>query len=168
MKLNFAFFGALFTLLLGALLFANHRRQQTLAYLLSGYPPSENLGFIIKDHAQPPADNIVFMTDWFPYGSTQPNSGCNVTRAGRNCTLRAGVPSGPSVSASISQAQFAAFDAIAPTLPPGAATAPALANLLVVSFRRNGSWTTRIYDRSHLPTSVVRAHQALGIKGFGK
>ena len=62
---RFAIFGFVCALLLGALLFANRKRQQTPAYLLRNYQKSDNLRFIVEDHGQPPADNIVFMTDWF-------------------------------------------------------------------------------------------------------
>lgn len=169
MRLKLALFGVVFAVLLGALLGANNRRKQTPTYLLSRYPPSENLGFIIADHSNPPAGDItLFKSDWFNGPSTQPNSACVVTTAGWSCTLSAGVPSGPSIGGELTKAQYAAFDKLAPTLPPSTATPPTLANLLVVSFRQSGSWVTRLYDRSNLPPAVVEAHHILGIKGFEK
>lgn len=164
MRLKLALFGVVFAVLLGALLGANNRRKQTPTYLLSRYPPSENLGFIIADHSNPPAGDItLFKSDWFNGPSTQPNSACVVTTTGWSCTLSAGVPSGPSIGGELTKAQYAAFDKLAPTLPPSTATPPTLANLLVVSFRDGKAWRTRIYDRSHLPPQFVKALDTLNI-----
>ena len=164
-----AFFGFVFALLIGALLFANRRRQQTPAYLLRGYPQSDNLKFIIEDNSQPPnREQALFYTTWFNSNSTDPSMGCTVARLGsKTCGRSSVTATGPFTNQSIGTAQVAAFDKIAPILPPSASH-PTLNNLLIVSYRDGKTWTTRVYDRSDLPDSVVKIHRILGITGFDK
>lgn len=168
MKPKFLIFGVIFALLLGALLLANNRRQQSAIYILSQYPRSDNLNYLTQKHLQN-SDQLLFSSDWFDQNKTGVNRGCQISATlSQVCAVSSSNAAQAASVGAVTPAQIAAFDKIAPTLPPNAATPPPLADLLIVSFRSKGQWTTRIYNRAQLPPTVVRAHQILGIEGFDR
>ena len=163
---RFAIFGAVCALLLGALLFANHRRQQTPAYILSQYPPSANMTYVIEHHVNP-AKSVIFRSDWFDSATTNSAMGCETQSDGsETCAIYSeNLASAMGVSGR-SPAQLARFGSILRALPAGKTVGPPLSRLLIVSLREGPNWTTRIYDRAHLPPQIAQAAETGGFRGL--
>ena len=178
-----ALFGFIPALLIAALLVANNWRKQTPEYRLGRYPSTPLFDGVVFAHLnkEPPFSfsffrckgQMLFYSTWFETKKHQGAIQCILSTAAerlrtRQMTVTSLVSDTPQPKISLAPAQINLFKAISKTLPPSAATPPTLDNLLIVSFQQNGQWTTRLYDRSNLPASVVKAHQILGVKGFDK
>ena len=159
---RFAIFGAICALLLGALLFANARRQQTPTYILGQYPSSATLDWVRKRHLRNAA-NAVFVADWFDAQTTETAKGCSIGQSGnRICSIYSLNPmkrsQGTSTS-TIPPARLTNFQKALRDLPPGETRAPPLPRLLILSFHDGTRWQTRIYDRSQLPAQFFRLNE---------
>lgn len=176
MKLKFALCGAVFAVLLVALLLVNHRRRQDPVYILSQYAPNGLLDVVIASHSQPVSGSgqklnrkaTLIYSSWFD----QQAQSISQNWVGQNGKTEYWQSTGADTIGTsprpLSARRLAWIQTLLPTLPPGAATPPALSNLLIVSFWRDGQWTTRLYDRSNLPPQVVQIYQILGISRMDK
>ncbi len=159
---RFVFFGVFGALLIAALLLANHRRQQTSAYILGRYQKSATLDWVRDRHLRNAA-NAIFVADWFDDQTTETAKGCSIGRSGnRICSIYSLTPmkrsQGTSTS-TIPPARLASFQKALRQLPPGQTFAPPLARLLALSFHDGARWQTRIYDRSRLPQQFFRLNE---------
>ncbi len=155
-KTKFAFAGIFAALLLGALLIANHKRQQTPTYILGQYSRSANFDLITEHHLRH-APDMVFTADWFDTDNTADSKGCRIDQAGaRTCEIIAANRSQAMSASSIPIPRLIRFQKALSQLPAGETVAPPLKRLFVVSFRDGPGWTTRIYDRAKLPAQLFR------------
>ncbi len=162
---KFVLFGAFSAILLGALWLANHKRQQTPAYILSRYPPSANMTYVIEHHLRP-ANAVIFRSDWFDRDTTGSAMGCETQSDGsETCAIYSENLASTLGVSGRSPADLARFQTILRALPPGE-TAPPLHRLLIVSLRDGPTWTTRIYDRAHLPPQIAGAAEIGGFRGL--
>ncbi len=156
-------------LLLGGLLFANISRQRSPAYLLRHYPPTPNLTYVIEHHVRP-ASGVIFRSDEFDATSTGSATGCEIYKMqqsgsqicqsySESTVLNAGI-------STISPPQLARLQTILRALPSGETAPPPLERLLIVSFRDAQTWTTRLYDRAHLPPQIREAALIGGFRGL--
>ena len=163
---RFAFFGLISALLLGALLFANRKRQQTPIYLLHQYPPSANLTYVIEHHLQH-SNSVIFRSDEFDPITTVAAIGCEIDQNGSEiCQSYSGNMAQNAGISALAPAQLVRFQTLLRALPPGVATAPPLHRLLLVSFRDGPNWTTRLYDRAHLPPQISQIAKLGGFRGL--
>ena len=66
-------------------------------------------------------------------------------------------------SSQLTELQQAALTEALRLLPRSPSPAPAPADVVLVSYRQDGRWRTRAYDRTNAPEPVVDAFEAAGI-----
>jgi hypothetical protein len=134
------------------------------AKLFIGYPKSDALNSVIKGHTNKShwTKHLLYAT-WFLDGKPNVMMQCRVNQTGQvtterdvyNWAYQGGGHSQlkPQSLKSLRQAVRA--------LPPSTQS-PAMANLLILSFRNGGDWTTRTYDRAKLPEAVKKIYKITG------
>ena len=162
-KSKFAFAAVTFALLMGALLFANFRRQQTPTYILAQYPRSATWDWMRERHLRN-APNAVFLADWFDAPTTETAKGCSIGQSGnRICSIYSLDSTNRSQQATrtsvVPPARLKNFQTALRQMPPGLTRPPQLGHLLVISFQDGAQWTTRIYDRDNLPPQIYRLNE---------
>jgi hypothetical protein len=148
---------------------ANHVREadldkETLDHLFVGYPQSYDLKIIITLHARrEPMEKsqVTFLSTWFVRGNPRAAMTTVVNNEGRVFTYPKPL-SDPDRIRCLWDEQLAidlpTFLAVVGTLPEN--TPPiALADLVIVSFRLDGKWHTRLYDRKKAPAPLTRIYQ---------
>ena len=123
----------------------------------AGYPADPALDKVIETHLDAGTDKYqrILMTTWFQDGSPAGASlYCSVTPEGR-CSTYAYIPSvefrAPKKRELPPETVELLKEAI-DSLP--ASQSPPLANMLIVSFAKDGKWQTRLYDRTNRPAGV--------------
>ena len=167
---RFAFPGILAVLLLAGLLFVNHQRQQTPAYLLRQYPRTQTFQTIERNHLQRQLPSIltdgfrssgvtdaIFYITWFDGPQHIPSQQA-VNSAERLAAIFGGaMPQQVLHSIHYSRlapARMAVLKRTLAQMPPNDAPS-SLDRLLLMSFQDGPTWTTRLYDRAHLPAKVA-------------
>jgi hypothetical protein len=123
----------------------------------AGYPADPALDKIVATHVEAPTDKQqrILMTTWFQDGTPAGASlFCSVTPEGR-CSTYSYIPNvefrAPRKRELPPETVALLRDALA-SLP--VSQTPPLANMLIVSFWKDGQWQTRLYDRTNRPAGV--------------
>ena len=158
-------------LLMAALLWANHQRQQSALYLLSRYPQTQAFQAIGTGHlnrhlptmltdgfrSAGVTDPILYGT-WFN-GSQRIPSQQAVNRTGSFAAVYGGATPQQVLHlilyARLAPTRLKLLKQTLAQMPP-ADPPPALDRLLIISFQDGPKWTTRLYDRAHLPAPIAR------------
>jgi hypothetical protein len=128
--------------------------NQTLD-LFVGYPEIEDFRVVVHSHARRERMDkaqVAFYSTWFLNGNPHVPMGTIVYEDGSVRTYARSRWKQPAnvdlqlLSATVRQL-------------PGTASGVALANLMIVSFRHDGKWQTRLYDRTKLPPELLEIHK---------
>jgi hypothetical protein len=122
--------------------------------LFSDYFVGDDLWAIVRSHARRPVEeaHVAFYSTWFLDGNVRVPMGTIIGDDGRVKTFaRSRWKQRPNVD-------LRSFMTTVRTLPE--TTRPdALANIVIVSFRLDGKWQTRLYDRSKPPKELVDVYR---------
>jgi len=134
--------------------------------LFVSYPESNDLNVIVHSHARREPlgkSGAAFYSTWYPAGNPRvamativDNDGHAFTYPLRNSEV------GPTHSRwkRLPDVNSASFLATVRTLPD-TISGVAVANLVIVSFRVDGRWQTRLYDRTKPPAELVNLYRLL-------
>ncbi len=164
MKSKLAFAAIFAALLLGALLFANHQRQQSPFVVLGSYPKTPCFTGIVNSHLHPSAytTTVVLSEDSFDR-TLESGLGCSITRDGnRECWAGSQLWGSGHVGPNQSTVQLDAIRAVLRDMPT-TISRPAPENLLIVGYWQDEKWTTQIYDKSRLPWRIKRLRTIMGL-----
>ena len=138
--------------------------DQAVLDLFAGYPDSYDLRVIVYSHARrEPMEKsgVAFYSTWFLHGSPRVAMATIVNNDGQVFTY-------PLPNSQIDRTRrrwkqlpnvdVPVFLATVRTLPE-TTSGVALANLVIVSFRSNGQWQTRLYDRKKAPTQLANIYR---------
>ena len=125
--------------------------------VLLGYPRSPALDEVIQTHIDAGSDSReerILLTTWFQDGdprvarfsSLRPDGRCSTYQYVHKTEFRSPTKS------QLDSTTLRGVTAVIATLPPS--QKPDLANMVILSFRQNGAWTTRVYDRLDRPAEV--------------
>lgn len=138
-------------------------KSKELPTQFAGYPASEALSRIVETHAEAGTDTRyerAVLTTWFLDGDPRVARFMSITPAGK-CSkyqyVHAAEYSGPPQPTQLSpQAMSTILDALQHLPPSGK---PPLENMVIVSFRKNGVWETRLYDRMNRPPALSTLYE---------
>jgi hypothetical protein len=125
----------------------------------AAYPPNPSLDRVIETHvnaARDPRENRVLLTTWFLNGDPRVAQFCSVRPDGKRTTYQYvdAASFNAMKTVDLTPETVQTIERVAATLPPSHNPRPPLANLLIVSFRRNGVWQTRLYNINDRPPGV--------------
>jgi hypothetical protein len=135
---------------------------------LDAYPDQEGLGLVAKWHLAPKKDAAMLIS-WSWNGGPRNWSGIHVDAKGNAGSFReiynhalqggsitaVGRPKDPAVIE-----QF--ISKVGPSVKP-----PPIDDVLIVSFRTNSKWETRLFHRDHAPTPLVDLYRYLAKGNLG-
>lgn len=138
-------------------------KHQELPSQFAGYPSSEALSRVVETHIEAGTDTRyerALLTTWFLDGDPRVARFMSVTPAGK-CSkyqyVHAAEYSGPPLPTQLSPRQMSTILDAVQHLPPGGK--PPLENMVIVSFRKNGVWETRLYDRTNRPPALSTIYE---------
>lgn len=141
-------------------------KQQAVPSQFASYPRSEALDRIIDTHVEAGTDSRyerILLTTWFLDGDPRVARFMSVTPAGK-CSKYQYVHnaeySGPPQPTQLSSERVSEILIAAANLPPS--QQPRLENMVIVSFRKNGIWETRLYDRMNRPPALSTIFETTG------
>lgn len=134
--------------------------DQAVLDLFAGYPDNHDVRVIVYSHARrEPMEKsgVAFYSTWFLHGNPRVAMATIVNNDGQVFTY-------PLPNSEIDRTrrrwkqlpnvELSLFLATVRTLPE-TTSGVALANLVIVSFRSNGQWQTRLYDRTKAPAQLA-------------
>lgn len=133
-------------------------RQQPVPSLFESYPRSEALDRIIETHVEAGTDTRyerTLLTTWFLDGDPRVARFMSLTPAGKCARyqyVHSAEWSGPPQPSQLTAEQLATVLRSISELPPSGK--PSLENMLIVSFKKDGVWETRLYDRTQRPPAL--------------
>ena len=171
MKVNRPVRGAAFVVLLVSL--SSHSLvtgqvfcgDEKVLELFSSYASSDGLRYIAYSHAcREPLNKhrLIYYSSWFLKGKPRVAIQTRINEQGAVEVVRSvfNWADQDGRSKQLTEEQVASVAMIIAELPESAKSTP-LAFLYVVSFKNQGEWMTRIYDRRHLPASITKLHAIL-------
>lgn len=134
--------------------------------LFSPYPSSDGLRYIAYSHAcrEPLNQNdFIFYSSWFLQGNPRVTMQTRINQKGGAEVVRS-VFDWADQANRFKQLTEEQADAVAMAIAelPESAKKPPLAFLYVVSFKKQGEWMTRVYDRKKLPAAITKVHSIAG------
>ena len=131
--------------------------------LFAKYPDTDELKMVFYSHAYREGLNksdLVLFSTWFLDGRSRVVMKTSVDAHGRVYTVRSVYDWAEQNSRSqqLTESESQSAFAILKTLPDSAPQPP-LAFLVVVSFKLDGKWQTRLYDRRHPPAELTNVYQ---------
>ena len=138
--------------------------ERSIPNLFDGYERSPAFDEAVQPHVDAGADKDqrMLLTTWFQDGDPRVAQFCSVRPDGRCSTYQYvhqtefRAPSTRQLTPDVLRTIEAAFA----DLP--ASQKPPLANLLILSYRLNGQWQTRLYDRMNRPPAVSTVVETAG------
>ena len=133
-------------------------KQQEVPSQFASYPRSEALDRIIETHVEAGTDTRyerILLTTWFLDGDPRVARFMSVTPTGKCSKYQyvfSAEYSGPPQPAQLTSEQVSEILLAATHLPPS--QQPKLENMVIVSFRKDGVWETRLYDRTNRPPAL--------------
>jgi len=127
----------------------------------AGYPPDPALDRVIETHVnagKDPREDQVLMTTWFLNGDPRVAHFCNVFPDGRRTTYQYVEAAALNALKTVTLPPEALqrIQSLTSQLPPSREPRPPMGNLLIVSYRQNGAWYTRLYDVNARPPAVTQ------------
>ena len=131
----------------------------------AGYPHSAGFDAVIKEQLYPsekPTTKLLEGT-WFLDGRPNVAIECRVDTDGKGYTVRAVYDWADqnSFPIQLDNKKLQALNSALQALPPSSLHPP-MDKLLIISYRIDNKWVTRLYDKEHLPASVQEAYEVLG------
>jgi hypothetical protein len=139
--------------------------DKTVLDLFAKYPQDDNLKVIINSHARrEPMEqlHVAFYSTWFLNGNPRvPMTTIVNTESEVSFYPLPNSEVGPTGSRwkRLADADMPTLIATLKALPETAVLV-ALSNLVIVSFRLDGHWQTRLYDRANPPTELMTIYRA--------
>ena len=132
--------------------------------VFADYPPSAAFDEVIQSHVDAGNDREqrMLLTTWFQDGDPRVARFCSVRPDGR-CSTYQYVHQTEFRAPTARQLDPATMQVIQEAiheLPPS--QKPPMANMLIVSFREDGIWQTRLYDRMNRPAAVSTIIETTG------
>ena len=143
--------------------------------LFARYPKSSGLDAVIRRHKVAATDPLpwdstrtikdphILYATWFLDGRPKVAMDLHVDIVGRVYTVRE-VHDWASQGSALSALGPVHLEAVKKNLRalPSSTPAPPFRNLLILSYRNGKTWTTRTYDRTHLPEAVRQLYRITG------
>jgi len=141
--------------------------DEAILKLFSSYSTSDGLRYIAYSHAcREPLNHghLIFYSSWFREGNPRVAIQTRINERGVAESMRSVFDWADQDvrSKQLTEEQAAAVAMTIAELPQSAKSPP-LGFLYVVSFKKDGEWMTRIYDRRQLPAAITKLHSIVGV-----
>ena len=137
-------------------------RHTARASPFSAYPHNDSFDFALREHLHPTPKALLRGT-WFLRGEPSIAMECMVDTDGTGCTVRSVIDWAMQCynPMQLDARKLKSLQTTLRSLPPSSGTPP-WDRLLILSYRSDGVWETRLYDKSSLPLSVQKVYQIVG------